>query len=90
MIGLLSLAVEHGERWHAEAAATGDPAKEAEALVHLARFYFEAREFQRQWQTVWAALAVAEPLGQSETLARAYSLVAEAHMLNERHAEAVV
>jgi DNA-binding CsgD family transcriptional regulator len=89
MIGLLSLALEHGERWHAEAAATGDAAKEAEALVHLSRLYWEAREFQLQWRTVWAALAVAEPLGESETLARAYALVAEAHMLNERHAEAV-
>ena len=90
MIGLLPLAIEHGRRWHAQAAAGGDPAAEAAALVHLARLYWEARDFQRQWQTVWAALAVAEPLGQSETLARAYSLVAEAHMLNERHAEAVV
>ena len=89
MIGLLSLAIEHGRRWHAEAAATGDPALEAEALVHLGRLYWEARDFQRQWQTVWAALAVAEPLGESETLARAYALVAEAHMLNGRHAEAV-
>jgi DNA-binding CsgD family transcriptional regulator len=89
MIGLLSLATEYGERWHAEAAATGDPAREAEALVHLSRLYWEAHDFQRQWRTVWAALAVAEPLGQSEALARAYALVAEAHMLNERHAEAV-
>jgi hypothetical protein len=90
MIGLLSLALEYGERWHAEAAATGDPAEEAEALVHLSRLHWEARDFQLQWRTVWAALAVAEPLGQSETLARAYALVAEAHMLNERHAEAVL
>jgi DNA-binding CsgD family transcriptional regulator len=90
MIGLLPLAIEHGERWHAEAAATGDPAKEAEALVHLSRLYWEAKDFQLQWRTVWAALAVAEPLGQSATLARAYALVAEAHMLSERPAEAVV
>jgi DNA-binding CsgD family transcriptional regulator/tetratricopeptide (TPR) repeat protein len=90
MIGLLPLAIEHGERWHAEAAATGDPAREAEALVHLSRLYWEAKDFQLQWRTVWAALAVAEPLGQSETLARAYALVAEAHMLSERPAEAVV
>ena len=89
MIGLLSLAIEHGERWHREAAAGGDPALEAAALVHLGRLYWEARDFQRQWQTVWAALAVAEPLGESETLARAYSLVAEAHMLNGRHEDAI-
>jgi tetratricopeptide (TPR) repeat protein len=89
MIGLLPLAIEHGRRWHAQAAAGGDPAAEAAALVHLARLYWEARDFQRQWQTVWAALRVAEPLGESEPLARAYSLAAEAHMLNEQHAEAV-
>jgi DNA-binding CsgD family transcriptional regulator/tetratricopeptide (TPR) repeat protein len=89
MIGLLSLAVEHGERWHTEAAVTGDPATEAGALIHLARLYWEARDFQRQWQTVWAALRVAEPLGESRTLAHAYALVSEAHMLAERGAEAV-
>jgi DNA-binding CsgD family transcriptional regulator len=89
MIGLLSVAIEHGRRWHAEAAATGRPELEAEALVHLARLYWEARDFQRQWQTVHAALALAEPLGESETLARAYALMAEAHMLSGQHAEAV-
>jgi ATP/maltotriose-dependent transcriptional regulator MalT len=89
MIGLGSLAIEHGERWHAEAKATGDPVLEAKALIHLARVYWETRDFQSQWRTVWAALAVAEPLGPGETLARAYSLVAEAHMLNDQQAEAV-
>jgi DNA-binding CsgD family transcriptional regulator len=89
MIGLLSLAVEYGERWHEEAAATGDPVLEATALIHLARFHWEARDFQRQWQTVWAALRVAEPLGESESLARARALVAEAYMLNEQTEEAV-
>jgi DNA-binding CsgD family transcriptional regulator len=89
MIGLLSLAIEHGERWHREAAATGDPAREAKALIHLARLYWEARDFQLQWRTVWDALRVAEPLGESETLARAYALVAEAHMLSQRIEEAV-
>jgi DNA-binding NarL/FixJ family response regulator len=89
MIGLLPLAIEHGERWHEEAAGTGDPKLEATALIHLARCYWEAREFQLQWRTVWAALRVAEPLGESETLARALDLVAEAHMLNERTGEAV-
>jgi DNA-binding CsgD family transcriptional regulator/tetratricopeptide (TPR) repeat protein len=89
MIGLLTVAIEHGERWHEVAAATGDPALEAAALIHLARLYWEAREFQMQWRTVWAALAVAEPLGESETLARAYALVSEAHMLNERRHEAI-
>jgi hypothetical protein len=71
MIGLLPLAIEHGRGWHAQAAAGGDPAAEAAALVHLARLYWEARDFQRQWQTVWAALQVAEPLGESEPLAEA-------------------
>jgi DNA-binding CsgD family transcriptional regulator len=89
MIGLLSQAIEHGERWHQEAAATGDPALEAKALIHLARLYWEARDFQLQWRTVWTALEIAKPLGESETLARAYSLVAEAHMLNDRQVEAV-
>jgi tetratricopeptide (TPR) repeat protein len=89
MIGLLPLAIEHGRGWHAQAAAGGDPGAEAAALVHLARLHWEAKDFQRQWQTVWAALRVAEPLGESEPLARAYSLAAEAHMLNEQHAEAV-
>jgi DNA-binding CsgD family transcriptional regulator len=89
MIGLLSLAIEYGERWHEEAAATGDPVLEATALIHLARFYWEARDYQLQWRTVWAALRVAEPLGQSETLARAQALVAEAYMLSERTGEAV-
>src|SRR5215211_9561103 len=89
MIGLLQLAIEHGERWHEVAAATGDPAREAVALIHLARLYWEARDFQLQWRTVWAALAVAEPLGESETLARAYALVSEAYMLNERRDEAI-
>src|SRR5918999_1825241 len=89
MIGLLSLAIEHGERWHEEAAATGDPALEAGALIHLARLYWEARDYQLQWRTVWAALRVAEPLGESVTLARAYALVSEAHMLNERRDEAI-
>jgi hypothetical protein len=56
---------------------------EATALIHLARFYWEAREYQLQWRTVWAALRVAEPLGRSETLARAQALVAEAYMLSE-------
>jgi DNA-binding CsgD family transcriptional regulator len=89
MIGLLSLAIEFGERWHAEVAAGGDPALEAAALIHLGRLHWEARDFQRQWQTVWAALAVAEPLGESDTLARAYNLVAEAYMLSERRDEAI-
>jgi DNA-binding CsgD family transcriptional regulator len=89
MIGLLQPAIEHGQRWHEVAAAGGDPALEAAALIHLARLYWEAREFQLQWRTVWAALAVAEPLGESKTLARAYALVSEAYMLNERRAEAI-
>src|SRR4029453_5265243 len=89
MIGLPSVAVEHGERWHEVAAATGDPTLEAAALIHLAPLYWEARDFQLQWRTVWAALGVAEPLGESETLARAYALVSEAYMLNQRRDEAI-
>jgi DNA-binding CsgD family transcriptional regulator/tetratricopeptide (TPR) repeat protein len=89
MIGLLPLAVEYGERWHREAAATGDPKPEAKALVHLGRLYWEARDFPLQWRTVREALRVAEPLGEGEPLARAYALVAEAHMLNARTKEAV-
>jgi DNA-binding CsgD family transcriptional regulator len=89
MIGLLSLGIEYGERWHREAAATGDPRLEAKALIHLARLYWEAREYQHQWRTVWAALRVAEPLGESEALARAHALVAEAYMLSDRTEEAV-
>jgi hypothetical protein len=89
MIGLLSLAIEHGERWHGETAATGDPDLEARALIHLARLYCEARDFQRQWQTVHDALRVVEPLGQSETLARAYALASEAHMLSSQTAPAL-
>jgi len=89
MIGLPSVAVEHGRHWHEVAAATGDPTLEAAALIHLARLYWEARDFQLQWRTVWAALAVAEPLGESETLARAYALVSEAYMLNQRRDEAI-
>jgi DNA-binding NarL/FixJ family response regulator len=89
MIGLLPLAVEHGERWHEEAAATGDPALEAKALIHLARLYWEARDYQLHWRNVREALRVAEPLGEGETLARAYALVGEAHMLGDQPKEAV-
>jgi DNA-binding CsgD family transcriptional regulator len=89
LIGLNGVAIEHGERWHAEAAAGGQPVEEASALIHLARCYWEVRDHQRQWQAVWAALAVAEGLGESRPLARAYGLVAQAHMLAGRGAEAV-
>jgi DNA-binding CsgD family transcriptional regulator len=88
LLGLHEVAIEHGQRWHAEAERDG-PEREAAALLHLARVYWEARDHQRQWQTVWAALRVAERLGPSRTLARAYALVAEAHMLAGRRVEAV-
>src|SRR5215218_6043486 len=89
LIGLNGVAIEHGERWHQEAAAGGQPVEEANALIHLARCYWEVGDHQRQWQAVWAALRVAQPLGESRTLARAYDLVAQAHMLVGRAAEAV-
>jgi DNA-binding CsgD family transcriptional regulator/tetratricopeptide (TPR) repeat protein len=89
LVGLLDDAIAHGERWRAEAAAGGRPEEEASALIHLSRCYWEARDHQQEWQAVWAALRVAEPLGESRTLARAYALVAQAHMLAERNAEAV-
>jgi DNA-binding CsgD family transcriptional regulator/tetratricopeptide (TPR) repeat protein len=88
LLGLLEVAIEHGERWHAEARRAG-PEQEALSLLHLARVYWEARDHQRQWQTVWAALRVAERLGPSPTLARAHALVAEAYMLANQGAEAI-
>jgi DNA-binding CsgD family transcriptional regulator/tetratricopeptide (TPR) repeat protein len=89
LVGLLDDAIAHGERWRDEAAADGRPEEEASALIHLSRCYWEAGDHQQEWQAVWAALRVAEPLGESRTLARAYALVAQAHMLAERNAEAV-
>jgi DNA-binding CsgD family transcriptional regulator/tetratricopeptide (TPR) repeat protein len=89
LVGLLDDAIAHGERWRDEAAAGGRPEEEASALIHLSRCYWEAGDHQQEWQAVWAALRVAEPLGESRTLARAYALVAQAHMLAERNAEAV-
>jgi DNA-binding CsgD family transcriptional regulator len=89
LVGLVQVAIEHGERWHQEAAAGGQAEEEASALIHLARLYWEAGDHQREWWAVWAALKVAEPLGESRTLARAYSLVAQAHMLADQDAEAV-
>jgi DNA-binding CsgD family transcriptional regulator/tetratricopeptide (TPR) repeat protein len=89
LVGLVQVAIEHGERWHQEAAADGQAEEEASALIHLARLYWEAGDHQREWWAVWAALRVAEPLGESRTLARAYALVAQAHMLADQDAEAV-
>jgi DNA-binding NarL/FixJ family response regulator len=89
MIGLLDVAVAHGERWHAEAAGGGRTEEEIHALLHLARLYWEVRDYQQQWRAVNAALEAAEQLGASELLARAYAQVAEAHMLAERTADAV-
>jgi DNA-binding CsgD family transcriptional regulator len=89
LVGLVDVAIEHGERWRQEAAAGGQAEEEASALIHLARLYWEASDHQREWWAVWAALRVAEPLGESRTLARAYAVVAQAHMLADRDAEAV-
>jgi DNA-binding CsgD family transcriptional regulator len=89
LVGLPEVAIEHGERWHQEAAAGGQAEQEASALIHLARLYWETGDHQREWWAVWAALRVAEPLGESRMLARAYALVAQAHMLADRGAEAV-
>jgi DNA-binding CsgD family transcriptional regulator len=89
LIGLNDVAIEHGRRWHQEASAGGQPVEEASALMRLARCYWEALDYQRHWQAVWGALAVAEQLGESRTLARAHALVAQAHMLAERNAEAI-
>ncbi len=90
LVGLVEVAIEHGERWHEEAAAASQAEEEAIALIHLARLYWEAGDHQREWWAVWAALRAAEPLGESRTLARAYAVVAQAHMLADRDAEAVV
>jgi DNA-binding CsgD family transcriptional regulator len=89
LVGLVTVAIEHGERWHQEAAAGGQAEEEASALIHLARLYWEAGDHQREWWAVREALKVAEPLGESRTLARAYALAAQAHMLADRDAEAV-
>jgi DNA-binding CsgD family transcriptional regulator len=89
LLGVLDVAIEHGERWHAEVARRGEPALEAGALLHLARLQWEARDHRRQWETLREALRVAEPLGPCEVLARANAAVAEAHMLAWRPAEAV-
>jgi DNA-binding CsgD family transcriptional regulator/tetratricopeptide (TPR) repeat protein len=89
LVGLIDVAVEHGERWHALTRQAGDPEAEVGALVHLARLYYEAEDRERQWEAVWSCMRVAEPLGPGEPLARAYALVSEAYMLAERRREAV-
>ena len=88
LVGLIDVAIEHGERWHAATRRESDPEPEVAALTHLARLYFEADDSERQWEAVWSCMRVAKPLG-GELLARAYALVAEAYMLGERHDEAV-
>jgi DNA-binding CsgD family transcriptional regulator/tetratricopeptide (TPR) repeat protein len=89
LVGLIDVAIEHGERWHAVARRAGQPAAEVGALVHLARLYYEAEDRERQWEAVWTCMRVAEPLGRGEPLARAYALVAEAYMLGDQRDEAV-
>jgi DNA-binding CsgD family transcriptional regulator len=89
LVGLIDVAIEHGERWHGLVRRAGDPEAEVSALIHLARLYYEAEDRERQWEAVWSCMRVAEPLGRGEPLARAYALVAEAYMLGEQHREAV-
>src|SRR6266545_4782571 len=89
LVGLIDIAIEHGERWHAVARQAGRPEAEVDALVHLARLYYEAKDRERQWEAVWACMRVAEPLGHGEPLARAYALVAEAYMLSDQREQAV-
>jgi DNA-binding CsgD family transcriptional regulator/tetratricopeptide (TPR) repeat protein len=89
LVGLIDVAIEHGERWHALASRAGQPEVEVAALVHLARLYYEAEDRERQWEAVWSCMRVAEPLGRGEPLAKAYALVAEAHMLADQRDEAV-
>src|SRR6266508_2021726 len=89
LVGLIDIAIEHGERWHTIARQVGRPEDELPALIHLARFYYEAEDCERQWEAVWSCMRVAEPLGRGEPLARAYALVAEAYMLRDQRDEAV-
>ncbi len=89
LVGLIDIAIEHGERWHAVARQAGRPEAEVDALVHLARLYYEAKDRERQWEAVWSCMRVAEPLGHGEPLARAYALVAEAYMLSDQREQAV-
>ena len=89
LVGLIDIAIEHGERWHTIARQVGRPEDEVGALIHLARLYYEAEDRERQWEAVWSCMRVAEPLGRGEPLARAYALVAEAYMLRDQRDEAV-
>src|SRR6266545_3162929 len=89
LVGLIDIAIEHGERWHTIARQVGRPEDEVGALIHLARLYYEAENRERQWEAVWSCMRVAEPLGRGEPLARAYALVAEAYMLRDQRDEAV-
>jgi DNA-binding CsgD family transcriptional regulator len=89
LVGLIDVAIEHGERWHAATRRAGQPEAEVAALIHLARLYYEAEDRERQWEAVWSCMRVASPLGRGEPLARAYALVAEAYMLGDQREEAV-
>jgi DNA-binding CsgD family transcriptional regulator/tetratricopeptide (TPR) repeat protein len=89
LVGLIDVAIEHGERWHAAARRAGETDMEIGALVHLARLYYEAEDRERQWEAVWSCMRVAEPLGSGVPLARAYALVSEAYMLSDQREQAV-
>jgi DNA-binding CsgD family transcriptional regulator len=89
LVGLIDIAIEHGQRWYALARRGVQPGAEVGALIHLARLYYEAEDRERQWEAVWSCVRVAEGLGRGEPLARAYALVAEAYMLGDQRDQAV-
>src|SRR6266516_5467118 len=89
LVGLLEVAAEYGERRLEVARQRGDLEDEAAVLIHLARVYWEARDYDRQWECVWQALESAERHGQPELLARAQARVSEAYMLADQAAEAI-
>jgi len=66
LVGLIDIAIEHGERWHSIARQAGRPEDEVGALIHLARLYYEAEDRERQWEAVeWSdrALELSEEIG---------------------------
>src|SRR6266516_7612156 len=89
LVGLREVAAEYGERRLEVARQRGDLEDEAAVLIHLARVYWEARDYDRQWECVWQALESAERHGQPELLARAQARVSEAYMLADQAAEAI-
>src|SRR6266536_2074139 len=57
LVGLIDIAIEHGERWHTIARQVGRPEDEVGALIHLARLYDEAVEWSDR------ALELSEEIG---------------------------